>query len=109
MLEQITVNFGIPLAYIVFGIALLGMIVFPVLQMVQDFKKALSAFVAIGIILVVFFLCYALAANEPFTVQDINVAAGKMRFFEAGIFLIYLLFCGAFLAILVAPLSRYLK
>ena len=109
MLEHIMVSYGIPLAYLALGVAALGAVVFPIIQMVQDLKKAVTAFVAIGIILVVFLGCYALSANEPFSIGEINVAAGQMRFIEAGIYLFYLLLAGSVLAILITPLSRYLK
>lgn len=109
MLEHITITFGIPLAYIALGIAVLGVVVFPLLQMFQDLKKAISTFVAIGILLVVFFACYFLSANEALSIGEVHVASGQMRFIEAGIFLTYLLLVGALLAILYSSVSRYFK
>jgi len=109
MLEHITVSYGIPLAYIVLGIAFLGVIIFPLIQMFQDLKKAISTFVAIGILVVVFFVCYLLSTNEAFSIGEINVSAGQMRFIEAGIYLIYLLLAGALVAILYSSVSRYFK
>ena len=109
MLEHITVSYGIPLAYIALGIALLGVIVFPVIQMFRDLKKAVTTFASIGILVVVFLGCYLLSANEPFSIGDIHVAAGQMRFVEAGIYLTYMLLGGSLLAILYSTASRYFK
>ena len=109
MLEHITVSYGIPLAYIALGIAVLGVLVFPVIQMFQDLKKAVTTFMAIGILIVVFMVCYFLSANEPFSIGDIHVVAGQMRFIEAGIFLTYILLGGSVLAILYSSASRYFK
>ena len=109
MLETIALNYVIPLAYISFGVAALGAIVFPLVQMFQDLKKAITAFVAIGIIIVIFFVCYAFAAAEPHVVGDQSATAGQMKFLEAGIFLTYALFAGTFVAIIYSSVSRYFK
>ena len=109
MLEHITVSYGIPLAYIALGIGVLGMIAFPIIQMAKDLKKAITTFVAIGILAVVFFICYFLSANEPFTIGDIHIAGGQMKFVEAGIYLTYILLTGAVIAILYSSVSRYFK
>ena len=109
MLEHIAVSYGMPLAYIALGIAALGAIAFPIIQMVKDLKKAITTFVAIGIILVIFFVCYALSANEPFTIGDIHVAAAQMKFIEAGIYMFYMLLAASVLAILYSSVSRYFK
>jgi len=109
MLEHITVSYGIPLAYIAFGLAALGAVVFPIIQMLKDLKKAITTFVAIGILVVVFFVCYLLSANEPFTKGDVYVAAGQMRYIEAGIIMFYMLLGGSILAIIYSSVSRYFK
>ena len=109
MLEHIAVSYGIPLAYIGLGIAALGAIVFPIIQMFQDFKKAGITFLAVGLLAVVFIVCYVLSANEPFTIGEIHVEAGQMRFVEAGIIMVYLLMAASLIAILYSSVSRYFK
>ena len=109
MLEQIAVSYGIPLAYIVFGVAALGAVAFPVLQMIQDLKKALTMLVATGIIVVIFIVCYALSSNEPHRVGDAQATAAQMRWVEAGMFMFYLLLAGSTIAILYSSVSRYFK
>ena len=107
MLEQITVSYGIPLAYIALGIAAIGIIGFSVLQMVQDLKKAMIALVAIGILVVLFVVCFVLSANEPRSVGDTYVAAGQMRFVEAGIIMFYMQLAISAVAILYFTILRY--
>jgi len=109
MLEHIAVSYGMPLAYIALGIAALGAIAFPIIQMVKDLKKAITTFVAIGIILVLFLICYALSANEPFTVGDISVSAAQMKFIGAGLNMFYTLLVASVLAILYSSVSHYFK
>ena len=109
MWEHIFVSYGIPLAYIALGVAALGTILFPIIQMVKDLKKAVTTFIAIGIMVVVFLGCYALSANEAHTVGDAHVAAAQMRWVEAGIIMFYVLLIGATVAILYSSVSRYFK
>jgi len=109
MLEQITVSYGIPLAYIGLGIATISVIVFPVIQMVQDLKKAARAFVGIGIVAVLFVVCFLLAEKMDFSIGEIHVAAGQMQIVEASIYMVYILLFTSVLAILLTPLYRYFK
>ena len=108
-MEELIVTYVIPVAYIALGLAALGAIVFPLIQMFGDLKKAVRTFAALGILLVVFFACYYLSANEPFTIGEIHIPAGQMRLIEAGIHLFYLLLAGSVVAILYSSVSRYFK
>ena len=109
MLEQITVSYGIPLAYIGLGIAAVSVIVFPVIQMIQDLKKAARALTGIGIIAVLFVICFLLADKKDFSIGEIHVAASQMQFVEASIYMVYILLFASVLAILLTPVSRYFK
>jgi hypothetical protein len=106
-MEQIIVTYGIPLAYIFLGVALLGTIVFPIIQMIKEPKKSLVTFAAIAGMVVIFFICYALSAYEPLTVGNSTATAGQMKIVEAGVFMAYILFAVALLAILYSSVSRY--
>ena len=108
-MEDFLISYVIPLAYIALGIAALGAIVFPLIQMFSDLKKAIATFVSIGIVIAIFLVCYALSANEAYTVKDVTVPAGQMKFIEAGIYMFYLLLAGSCLAILYSSVSRYFK
>jgi len=109
MLEQITVSYGIPLAYICLGIAAVSVIVFPVIQMFQDLRKASRAFAGIGIIAALFVVCFLLADKMDFSIGEIHVAASQMQFVEASIYMVYILLFASVLAILLTPVSRYFK
>ena len=109
MLEQITVSYGIPLAYLGLGIAALCAVVFPVIQMIQDFKKARQALIGVGLVALLFVITYLLAHKQDFSVGDIYVAAEKMKFIEASIFMVYTLLFGSVLAIVVSAVSGYFK
>ena len=109
MLEQITVSYGIPLAYIGLGIAAFSVIVFPVIQMFQDLKKAARALIGIGIVAALFVICFLLADKKDFSIGEIYVSANQMQYVEASIYMVYILLFSSVLAILLTPVSRYFK
>jgi uncharacterized membrane protein YozB (DUF420 family) len=99
------VSFGIPLAYIALTVAALAAIMFPVIYMLQDLKKAKSALIGVGTVAVVFLISYLLADG-----QDIEKAtAGQMKMVEAGMYLFYILLGTSIVAILYFTVSRYFK
>ena len=109
MFEHIIVSFGIPLAYIGLGIGVLSAILFPVIQMFQDFKKAKTALIGVGAVAALFVICYLISDYQDFTKGDTYISAGQMRFIEAGIYLFYILLIGTGAAILYSTVSRYFK
>jgi hypothetical protein len=101
--------YGLPFTYIVLGIAVLSAILFPLVQMFQDLKKARTAFLGIAAVIAVFFLCWAMAKNEPFAIGTIKVTGEQMQWVEAGIFTFYALLAISVAAILYSTVSRYFK
>lgn len=98
-------SFGIPLAYVALGVAALGAIIFPLVYMFKDLKKAKAALMGIGILIVVFVLCYVLSKPEALG----TATGGQMRVVEASLYVFYILLAGSIIAILYATVSRYFK
>ena len=109
MFEYIVVSYVIPLAYVGLGIATLSALFFPVIQMFRDLKKAKTAFIGIGAVVVLFVICFLLAGKQDFSVGEIHVAGGQMQVVEASIFTFYILLTVSVLAILYSSVSRYFK
>ena len=107
MLENIAVSFGIPLAYFGMGVAALSALVFPVIQMFQDLKKAKTAFIGIGAIVAVFLICYLLAGNQDLTVGDKHVVGGTMKLIEGSFYTFYVLLATSLLLIAYSSVSHY--
>lgn len=104
-MSDFIVSFGIPLAYIALGIAALAAIVFPVIYMLQDIKKAKSALLGVGVLAVVFLVSYLLADGQAFR----DVPAGQMKTIEASMYCFYILLTAAIVAIIYSTISRYFK
>jgi hypothetical protein len=97
-MNDIIPTFAIPVAYFALFAAAIGAIVFPVIFMLQDFKKAKSALIGFGALVLVFFLAFVLSRAE-----------GQLRFVEASLYTFYALLLTSVLAILYSTVSRYIK
>ncbi len=102
-------SFGIYLAYFALALAALAAIIFPLIQMLQDPKNAKTAFLGIGVVIVVFLLCYMLADKEPLAIGEASASAGQMKLVEASLYVFYIMLAGSILAILYSTISRYFK
>jgi len=109
MLESISLAFAIPLAYICLGVAALSAVLFPVIFMFQDLKKARTALIGVGFMGAVYLVCYFMADRVDFSIGEKHVAASQMQFVEAGIFMFYALLMISILAIASSALTRFLK
>lgn len=52
------------MAYIALGFTIVVTLIFPLVQMVSEPKKAIKGLIGIAAIVVLFFICYALSSNE---------------------------------------------
>jgi len=97
--------------YILFGIAAISAIVFPILNMVQNPKGAKNALIGVIALVVVFFFFYALAGNEEFFTHDGNLLAdaATSKKSEAGLIAFYIMGAAAIGAVIFAEVSKMLK
>ena len=104
-MSDFIVAFGIPLAYIALAIAAIAAIVFPVMFMFQDLKKAKWAFIGIGAMAVIFLICYALSSGEA----SERISEGQSRIVEASLFTFYIMLFVAIASVLYSTVSSYFK
>ncbi|MGE0561318.1 MAG: hypothetical protein AB7O47_05840 [Flavobacteriales bacterium] len=97
--------------YILFGIATLAAIVFPLLNMVQNPKGAKNALIGVVALLVVCGVGYALAGNEEFFTHDgkLLADAATSQKSEAGLIAFYIMGAAAIGAVIYAEVSKMLK
>ncbi|MDR1673265.1 MAG: hypothetical protein LBS09_07405 [Bacteroidales bacterium] len=110
-MSDFIVSFGLPLAYIAFFIPAIAAIAFPLIFLFQDIKKAKSALIGIGALIVVFVICYVLADSTPYDAGGAIgiVTSGEMKMINASLLGVYILGAGSILAIAYASVSRYFK
>lgn len=97
--------------YILFGIATITAIVFPLLNMVQNPKGAKNALIGVVALLVVCGLGYALAGSEEFFTHDgtLLADAATSKKSEAGLIAFYIMGAAAIGAVIFAEVSKMLK
>ena len=109
MLEFIAVTIGFPIAYICLGLAMLSAVLFPVIQMFKDLKKAKTALIGVGFLAVVYLFCFLIADKADFSIGEKHVAATQMQFIEGAIYMFYALLLLSLVAIASSSLTRFLK
>ena len=95
--------------FILFGIAAVVAIVFPILGMVKDFQKAKRSLVGVGILVVIFVIGYALSSDEAYKVGEQVVEGSVSKRAEAGIIAFYVMIVLAIVAIIYTEISKAFK
>ena len=107
------VDYQLLIVYIMFGIALLSELVFAAVPLFRNFRKALTALIAVGGLVLLYFLFYMMSSGEPFTIStgtgDDTISGGVMKFVEANLFMTYATFAFSLLAIAYSSVSSYFK
>ena len=97
--------------YILLGIASVVAIVFPMIMMVQNPKKAKSVMIGVASLLFICVIGYFMSGNEVHINYDGDILAdaGTSLKSEAGIIASYILLAGAIGVIIFAEVSKMLK
>ena len=109
MTAEVIIDYSLYATYVVFGIAMLLTIIFPVIQMIGNFKKAIGMLIGLGVLVLVFMICYFSATGEEYIRGDAYASAEMMKIVEASLYLAYVMFACTVLAIIVTSFSRYVK
>lgn len=105
-----SINIGLYLTYIALAVALIGAIVFPVIQMAGDIKRAKGALLGIGAIVAVFLISYALSSPETGAFYEAKgVSPTFSKVIGGGLIATYIVFFGAIVGILISSISKWVK
>jgi len=107
------VDYLILFAYIIFGVTTILAVVFALLPLFQNLKKALTTLAGIGGLVLFYLLCYMLTSGDPFTITtgtgDETTSGAVMKLVEANMFMTYITLVIALLAILYSSIASYFK
>lgn len=95
--------------YLLMAVSLLAAIVFPMMALFSDLKKAKYTFIGLGALLLIYFLGYAIAGNETYNVGGIEISQTVSAASEAGLFAFYSLLIIAVCSIIYAEVSKAIK
>lgn len=101
----------IMLCYVLFVIATIAAIVFPIINMIQNPKGAKNTLLGVAVMLIVFGIGYALSSNEEFfTVNGVKLAnATASRYSEAGLIAFYIIGAASIIAVVYAEVTKLFK
>lgn len=99
-------------AYVLFGIAIIAALIFPIVRLVTRPKEAMKSFIGLVAVLVLVLIAYALADGTPMKITGYtgtdNVPS-MLIFSDTILYTMYFLFAGAILAILGTEIYRRMK
>lgn len=99
-------------SYVLFGIAIIAALVFPIARLFTRPKQAMKSFLGLAVLIVIIVLAYAMSDGTPmklvgYTGSD-NVPS-MLIFSDTILYTMYFLFAGAILAILGTEIYRRMK
>lgn len=112
--EQITGNavadWLIPLSYVLIGLAMIAAIVLPLVYTVtQDPKSLVKVALALGVLVVVFFICYAFADAKAVITPDEEMGPEGSKYIGGVLIMTYVMIAIAFFGAIVGEVSRSFK
>jgi len=108
-MENFVVEYGILFGYGIFTVALLLALVFPAIQLFSEFKKAVVGILSIVGLVGLYLLCFVLAKGEPLTLGENFYSAEQIKFVNANLFMGYISFILAVVAIGYSSISSFFK
>jgi len=109
-MEVFVSEFGLYLSYLMFAIALLAAIVLPLIKAFDEPKQLVKAGIALGGLLVVFLISWAIAGNEVTTMYtEKGVGEGLSKMVGGVLTMMYLLMGIAIVAIIYTEVHKSVK
>ena len=109
--QNLMINAGLILSYILIGVALAAALFFWVIQIFGDFSKAKKALVAIAFFVVVFLIGFIVASNDVFVNVNDEVLATALvsRLSGAGLISLYIILSLAILSFIYSEFSNFFR
>lgn len=99
-------------AYVLFGIAIIAALVFPIARLFTRPKQAMKSFIGLAVVAVLILIAYALSDGTPMKIvgySGTDNVPSVLKFSDTILFTMYFLFGGAFLAIAGSEIYRRIK
>lgn len=99
-------------AYILFGIAIIAAVIFPIVRLFTRPKQAIKSFIGLVGVVVVILIAYAMADGTPMKITGYNGPDNvppMLILSDTIIYTMYILFAGAILAIIGTEIYRRVK
>ena len=95
--------------FVLFAVAAIVAIVFPIFGMVKDFKKAKNSLIGIGALAIIFAVGYSMSTEEAYAIGERVVEGTASKRSEAGLITFYIMIFLAIGAIVYTEISKAFK
>jgi hypothetical protein len=109
MLGTIGESLLIGWCYLLFGIAVIVAIIFPIVGMIKNFKSAKYSLIGVGALVVIYLIGLAISTDESYSIGDRVVEGSASKYSEAGLITFYTMIILAVVAIVYTEISKALK
>jgi hypothetical protein len=103
------IDVGLYVSYALFIGAIAGMLVYSVINMLRDVKKAKGALIGIGVLAALFLITFLISGNEVLPkYADFGINASQSKMIGAGITMVYLLGVGTIILAVYVEIRKLL-
>ncbi|WP_020533874.1 hypothetical protein [Flexithrix dorotheae] len=109
-MDLVIADYGLRAAYILVILAAIVAVVMPIIKSVQDPKSIIGSLVGIAVLVVVYFIGYALAGDEVTPkYMEFDVDSGMSKLIGGALTMFYIMLVVAFLGIIYTEVSKLFK
>lgn len=109
-MQDTLVNIGIYITYAMIAIGAIAAIVFPIIHTATDPKKAKSALISIGSVLLLVIISYVLASDVVLkSYEKYGVTPGSSKMVSTGLILFYIMSIISLGAVVYSEVSKIFK
>jgi hypothetical protein len=107
---DILINIGIVVTYILIGIAIVLLVVFPLYYLVTNFNKAKGGLIGVAGIAVMFLLAYLVSpADQGAFYEKFQIGPSGSKMIGAGLLGVYICFGGILVSLLYFEAAKWFK
>lgn len=106
-MQNTLINIGLYLTYFMIAVAALSALIFPIVYIIQDPKKAKGSLFGVLALVVLFAVSYLLSGDELH--GELLQSHVVSRFVGGGIIMFYIMFVGSILIAIYSEVSRLFK
>jgi hypothetical protein len=101
------IDLGLWVCYILFIAAIAGMVIYSLVNMLRDTKKAKGTLIGVGALLGLFLICFLFSGNEVLPkYEQLGISASQSKMIGAGLIMLYILGIGT---VILAVFTEFRK
>ena len=104
------ISWGLYVGYIIFGIAVVATIVFPLINTIKNPGNVVKSGIGIGVLVVVFVVSYAMSDNQLSAIgKGLGETEGSVKWIGAGLIMFYIALFAAIIGLVYSEISKVFK